>query len=152
MSDLLNQVEKTILARRFLRRGQGILVAVSGGVDSMVLLHVLEELSRKHGWRITVGHFNHQLRGRNSDADERLVRRTAEKLGLNFVAGRGDVREHARIHKLSLEMAARKLRHEFLARTARGSKIPLLALAPPSDDPVELFFLPLFRRRGRRGP
>jgi tRNA(Ile)-lysidine synthase len=151
MSDLLNQVEKTILARRLFRRGQRILAAVSGGVDSMVLLHLLKELSRKHGWRITVGHFNHQLRGRHSDADERLVRREAENLGLNFVAGRGDVREHARAQKLSLEMAARKLRHEFLARTARDLKISHVALAHHADDQLELFFLRLLRGCGGEG-
>src|SRR5258708_6012883 len=151
MSDLLNQVEKTIFARRLFRQGQRILAAVSGGVDSMVLLRVLKELSRKHGWRITVGHFNHQLRGRHSDADERLVPRGAEKLGLNFVAGRGAVREHARIHKLSLEMAARKLRHEFLARAAAELKISHVALAHHADDQLELFFLRLLRGCGGEG-
>ena len=81
MSELLNHVEQSIRARRLFRPGQRILVAVSGGVDSMVLLHVLHQLAGKHHWQLTVAHLNHRLRGRSSDADERLVRRTAEELG-----------------------------------------------------------------------
>ena len=80
MSDLLDHVEQSIRARRLLRPGQPILVAVSGGVDSVVLLHLLHELAPKHRWQLTAAHFNHRLRGRSSDADERLVRRTAERL------------------------------------------------------------------------
>ncbi len=151
MSDLVNRVEKSILARRLLRRGQSVLVAVSGGLDSMVLLHLMARLSRTHGWRISVAHFNHQLRGRSSDVDERLVKRTAEKLGLPFFFERADVREHARNHKLSLEMAARNLRHDFLARTARQQKIRSIALAHHADDQVELFFLRMLRGAGGEG-
>lgn len=151
MSELVNRVEKSILARRLLRRGQSILVAVSGGLDSMVLLHLLTRLSRTHGWRLYVAHFNHQLRGRSSDADENLVKRTAEKLGLLFFSERADVREYALKHKLSLEMAARTLRHDFLAHTARRQKIRSIAMAHHADDQVELFFLRLLRGAGGEG-
>ncbi|HZQ47874.1 MAG TPA: ATP-binding protein, partial [Verrucomicrobiae bacterium] len=111
VSDLVNRIETSIVARRLFRRGQSILVAVSGGLDSMVLLHVLARLARKHGWKLTVAHFNHQLRGRSSDADQRLVERTAAQCGLEYFGDRGDVRKYGRNHKLSLEMAARFLRH-----------------------------------------
>src|SRR6516162_6624262 len=104
--------------RRLLREGQALLIAVSGGCDSMVLLHVLHELAEKHSWKLTVAHLNHQLRGRSSDADERLVRRTAEQLKLPFVCGRADVRKFALEEKSSVEMAARRLRHDFFARSA----------------------------------
>jgi len=126
-------------------------VAVSGGLDSMVLLHLLHRLSQKYRWRLTVVHFNHQLRGRASGADERLVRRTAKQLGLPCVVGRQDVRGLARQQKLSLEMAARQLRHEFLARTARERGIRTVALAHHADDQVELFFLRLLRGAGAEG-
>ena len=88
MSDLLEQVEKTIGARGLLRRGQSVLLAVSGGVDSMVLLHLLHALAAKYSWRLSVAHLNHCLRGRSSDADEKLVVRIASKLGLPIVARR----------------------------------------------------------------
>ena len=151
MSDLLERTGKSILSRRLFRRGGSILVAVSGGLDSMVLLHLLAELSRTHRWRLTVAHFNHQLRGRSSDADERLVRRTAEKLGLPFISGCANVREHAARRGISLEMAARKLRHGFLARVAQKRNIRAIALAHHADDQVELFFLRLLRGAGGEG-
>jgi tRNA(Ile)-lysidine synthase len=148
---LLQHVEQSIRDRRLLGRGQAVLVAVSGGVDSMVLLHLLHGLAAKQGWQLTVAHFNHQLRGRQSDADERLVRLAAKRLGLRLVRGGADVRQHARTHKLSLEMAGRELRHKFLARTARRLRIPAVALAHQADDQVELFFLRLLRGAGGEG-
>ena len=151
MSELLHHVEQSILGRRLFRPGQRILAAVSGGADSMVLLHVLHELAGKHKWRLTVAHFNHRLRGRSSDADEGLVRRTAGRLKLPVVVEAAEVRELARAQRLSLEMAARKLRHDFLARTARGRDIPVVALAHHADDQLELFFLRLLRGSGGEG-
>lgn len=117
----------------------------------MVLLHLLHALAPRHGWRLTVAHFNHHLRGRSSDADERLVRRTAKKLDLSFVSGHADVRSFSRTHHISLEMAARKARHDFLARTAERLGIPTVALAHHADDQLELFFLRLFRGSGGEG-
>ena len=148
---MLEQLEETIHARRLFRPGQRILVAVSGGVDSVVLLHLLHRLGRKHRWRLTAGHLNHQLRGRSSEADERLVRRTAANLQLPLVVGRADVRSCARARGWSLEMTARELRHGFLARTAARLRIPSVALAQHADDQVELFFLRLLRGSGGEG-
>jgi tRNA(Ile)-lysidine synthase len=151
VTDLLQHIENSIQNRRLLKRGQKILVAVSGGLDSMVLLHALEKLSARHKWKIAVAHFNHQLRGRASDADEKLVRKTAAAMKLPFVVGRANVKQFARQSKLSIEMAARKLRHEFFARAARKRKIRTSALAHHADDQVELFFLRLLRGTGGEG-
>ncbi|MGO8839025.1 MAG: tRNA lysidine(34) synthetase TilS [Limisphaerales bacterium] len=151
MTGLLKHVELSIQNRRLLRRGDRVLVAVSGGLDSMALLHVLHQVATRHRWRLTVAHFNHRLRGCASNADENLVRRAAAALKLPFVAGRADVKDFARQSKLSVEMAARKLRHEFLARTARQRKISVIALAQHADDQVELFFLRLLRGAGGEG-
>lgn len=117
----------------------------------MVLWHLLRELAPKHGWQLTVAHLNHQLRGRSSAADERLVRRTAQKLKSPLVVERADVHRLARAQKLSLEMAARELRHSFLARAARRRRIPSIALAHHADDQLELFFLRLLRGSGGEG-
>jgi len=144
-------LERTIVERKLFRDDQRILVAASGGLDSMALLCALYELTRIHRWKLTVAHFNHQLRGRAADADERLVRKTADALKLPFVAGRGNVRAVARLQGISLEMAGRDLRHRFLARAARARRIPAIALAHHADDQVELFFLRLFRGTGGQG-
>jgi len=151
VSDLLDHIDQSIKSHRLFGSRQPILVAVSGGLDSMVLLSALHELSPKHGWKLSVAHFNHQLRGRSSDADERLVRRTAGGLGLRIVTERADVRKFATAHRVSIEMAARKLRHDFLARTALRWKISTAALAHHADDQLELFFLRLLRGSGGEG-
>jgi tRNA(Ile)-lysidine synthase len=151
VTDRLQRVEQTVQTRRLLKRGQAVLVAVSGGPDSMTLLQILHALSARHRWKLTVAHFNHQLRGRSSDADENLVRKTAAALKLPLVAARADVREFAEKSKLSIEMAARKLRHEFFARAARERRISVVALAHHADDQVELFFLRALRGAGGEG-
>ena len=148
---MLQRVEENIQRRQLLKRGQKILVAVSGGMDSLALLGVLLALAKKWRWKITVAHFNHQLRGRASEADEKLVRQTAATLNLPIVVERADVKRFAAQSKLSIEMAARKLRHEFFSRVAKQQKISVVALAHHADDQVELFFLRLLRGAGGEG-
>jgi tRNA(Ile)-lysidine synthase len=147
----VRQIEKSIASRKLFRDGQKILVAVSGGVDSMLLLHLLHNLAFAHRWKLTVAHFNHQLRGSASEADARCVQQAARRLGLKSVVGRTDVAAKARAAGISLEMAGRKSRHDFLARTARRLRIPTVALAHHADDQVELFFLRLLRGTSGRG-
>ncbi|HXC99166.1 MAG TPA: tRNA lysidine(34) synthetase TilS, partial [Verrucomicrobiae bacterium] len=151
MSNLLSRVEESVRAKKLFREGESVLIAVSGGLDSMVLLHLLARLTPAHHWRLAVAHFNHQLRGRSSHADQHLVEQTAKKLGLPFVAGRADVRAFASRRGESIEMAARELRHKFLAKTALRRKIRVIALAHHADDQVELFFLRLLRGAGVEG-
>jgi len=146
--DLPEHIYKSIRRRQLFCKGQTILVAVSGGLDSMVLLKVLHELCSRDDWKLVVAHLDHQLRGNASRADARLVSNTARKLRLPLVTEKADVRRLAQNHKLSLEMAARKLRHDFFARTAMGLGIPTIALAHHADDQLELFFLRLFRGSG----
>ena len=114
-----------------LRPGPTLVVGVSGGLDSMALLALLQSSDKK----LVVAHFNHQLRGDESDGDEAFVREQAENRGLDFRAGRGDVRAEAK--GISIEMAARKLRHTFLAQVAQevGGDI---VLAHHADDQIEL--------------
>ena len=148
MHALLARVETAIRRRGLITPGQGVLVAVSGGVDSMVLLHALHALAPTRGWRLVVAHFNHRLRGASSGRDAQFVQRAARRLGLECVVEAGEVRALARERGWSIEMAARELRHEFLARTARQRGLAVVALAHHADDQVELFFLRLFRGAG----
>jgi tRNA(Ile)-lysidine synthase len=134
-----------------------LVVGVSGGVDSMALLELLGQRGKLAGTlalpaderqgrgrtRLVVAHFNHQLRGTESDGDEAFVREEAARRGFEFRAGRGDVRAEAK--GISIEMAARKLRHAFLAEVASevGGDI---VLAHHADDQIELVLM-----RARRG-
>ena len=149
--DLPQQVEAVIRAEKLFRDGQKILVAVSGGLDSMVLLALLHRLAAAHRWQLTVAHFNHQLRGRASQADEQLVRRQAKALGWPVVVGRAAVKTVARRRGWSVEMAARDLRHAFLARAARQRGLATVATAHHADNQVELFFLRVLRGAGSAG-
>ena len=151
MVDLIQRIDDSIRRRALLVPGSKILVAVSGGLDSMVLLHTLKALSSRHRWKLSVAHFNHRLRGRASRTDEQLVRRTAASMRLPVIVGDADVAAFARRSKLSVEMAARKLRHEFFARVARERKLKTIALAHHADDQVELFFIRLLRGAGVEG-
>ncbi|MGD0538945.1 MAG: tRNA lysidine(34) synthetase TilS [Verrucomicrobiota bacterium] len=151
MADLLAQTARCITRHALIQRGETVVVAVSGGLDSMVLLHLLHRLAGTENWQLVVAHLNHGLRGRASDADERLVRETAGRLKLPSVIDRADVRRETLARKLSLEMAARQLRHEFLARTARARGARVVALAHHADDQVETFLLRLLRGAGGEG-
>jgi tRNA(Ile)-lysidine synthase len=149
LSTLLEKV--AAVAPNLLGRNTRLLVAVSGGIDSMVLLHVLQRLASAQGWQLTVAHLNHKLRGRSSDADQRLVENTTRELKLPIVLERGDVRAMAKSGNVSIEMAARQMRHAFLAATAKENGIETIVTAHHADDQVELFFLRLLRGAGADG-
>ncbi len=126
-------------ARRLFGDGASVLVAVSGGLDSMVLLCLLARLAPVRGWRLAVAHFQPPASRRSSDADERFVGERRKKLGLPFIAGGGKVQAHASACRASIVMAARELRHDFLARTARARAPRQCIGAIHADDQVELF-------------
>jgi tRNA(Ile)-lysidine synthase len=151
VDSFISRIERTILERKLLKAGQGILVAVSGGLDSMVLLRVLHSLAQQAGWRLAVAHLNHGLRGRAADLDEALVRRTALDLKLPVAIEKVNTRALAKRERLSVEMAARQARHAFLAETARSLRCAAIALAHHADDQLELFFLRLLRGSGGEG-
>ncbi len=110
------------------------LVGVSGGQDSIVLLYWLSEQGFKN---LTVCHFNHCLRGRESENDERFVKRQAADLGLECITVKNDSRVFARQSKQSLETAARESRYRFFARIAKEKACQRIIIAHHADDQVE---------------
>lgn len=127
-----------------------ILVAVSGGVDSVVLLHLLANLRAECGLELAVAHLDHRLR-RESSADAAFVARLAERLGLPCSVGTADVRALAARRRISLEMAAREARRAFLEQAADERGAGLIALAHHRDDQAETFLLRLVRGSGQSG-
>ena len=128
-----------------------IVFAVSGGIDSMVLLDVLTQPGLSLRDRLVVAHFNHQLRGKESDADAEFVEKVASACGLPYELGSGDTRALADKSGEGLEAAARDLRHSFFARLAKRLGATAIAFAHHADDQVETFFLRLTRGAGSRG-
>ena len=124
------------------------LIGVSGGRDSVALLHQLVELGYR---RLIVCHLDHQLRGRASRADARFVERLAAGVDCEFEMERTDVAARARKLKQSVETAGRTARHDFFARVARRRRCHTLFLGHHADDLVETFLMNLFRGAGPTG-
>lgn len=123
-----------------------VLVGVSGGLDSVVLLHLMTSFAPSLGVNVEVAHFNHGLRGAESDADETFVRRLAKRWGLAVHLGRMVV--DGASPGESVEMAARRLRHKFLSEKAIERGIGHVVLGHHADDQLETIFLRLFRGEG----
>lgn len=128
-----------------------VLAAVSGGLDSMCLLHLLTHWGREQGLDVTAAHFNHQLRGAESDRDEAFVRDWCAAQGVPFVSGRGDVRALAAERGLSPEEAAREARYAFLMEEKQRRGCAVLLMAHHADDNAETMLLNLLRGTGLRG-
>jgi tRNA(Ile)-lysidine synthase len=154
---MLDPLEETVagfIRRHRLFAGAGrILLAVSGGADSIALLHVL--LALKAQGRIesdlVCAHINHQLRGAASDADEQFVVEQASRLGLAVVTRAVEVRECARRQRLSLETAARQLRLASLAETAHSRQCTWIGTGHQKNDNAETILQRLLRGTGFRG-
>lgn len=134
-----------------LQPGDRVGVAVSGGADSVALLHVLLRLRAELGIVISVVHFNHQIRGAASDADEQFVAHLATEHKLDFHSARGDSPTRATRQKESLETAARELRYAFFRELISAGKLNKIALAHTMDDQAETVLMRLLRGAGTRG-
>jgi tRNA(Ile)-lysidine synthase len=149
---LPDSVLRTIRRHDMLPPGGRVVVALSGGPDSVALLHILRELETQ-GECVVAGaaHFNHGLRGEASDSDELFCRELTASLGVPLDVGAGDVRTLAREEKRSIEDAARCLRYKFLAQAAERLAADAVAIGHSRDDQAETFLLRLIRGAGTRG-
>jgi tRNA(Ile)-lysidine synthase len=150
-NDLPRRVLHALQRQEMLRPGDRVAVAVSGGADSVALLLLLEELRERLGIVLSVAHFNHQLRGKASDADEKFVARLAAARALPFHVHRADVAAEARRRRSNLEDAARRLRYEFFARLVRESHAERVAVAHTADDQAETVLAHILRGTGLAG-
>jgi tRNA(Ile)-lysidine synthase len=142
----LKQKDKNFL-RGFSPDGR-YLIGVSGGRDSIALLHWLHQ----RGYRkLIVCHLNHQLRGRSSDADARFVEKIAADYDVEIEVGSANVRALVAKQKISIETAAREARYQFFAQVAKRRRCRAIFLAHHADDLVETFLINLFRGSGATG-
>jgi len=139
------------LRRRLFAERSKIIVAVSGGVDSTVLLDLLAAERDALGLVLCVAHFNHQLRGAEADEDERLVRENAQVLGLECYTERAKTADIARHRKLSVQEAARQLRYTFFSNLLISCGFDRVSTAHNADDNAETVLMNLIRGAGVAG-
>jgi tRNA(Ile)-lysidine synthetase-like protein len=125
--------------------------AVSGGADSVALLTLLAETRAQLGFVLSVVHFNHQLRGKASEADEKFVTELAEKFGSTLHLGRADVAAKAKREKSNLEDAARRARYAFFEKLAAQGLLDAVATAHTMDDQAETVLAHILRGTGIPG-
>jgi tRNA(Ile)-lysidine synthase len=150
MHALLLKVKKTIQQHGMLQRGEKVLVAVSGGPDSLALLHLLWEIREELGISLVVGHLNHGLRP-EAEKEKSFVRKAAARLEIPFHSKRADVRAWQRARNLSLQEAAREVRYAFLLAAARKHRATKVALGHTADDQAESMIMRFLRGAGTRG-
>jgi tRNA(Ile)-lysidine synthase len=131
--------------------GEKLLVAVSGGPDSVCLLHILVKLQEELKTKLHVAHLNHQLRGAESEADADYVSDLARQCGIPATIERRDVKGYQKQQRLSLEEAAREVRYRFLTEVARAIGAERVAVGHTMDDHIETILMHLIRGTGTRG-
>ncbi|MBE9506642.1 MAG: tRNA lysidine(34) synthetase TilS [Chloroflexi bacterium] len=151
MADVLRQVRHTIENHALLSPGDGIVVGVSGGPDSLCLLHVLLSLRQEYDLRLHVAHLHHGARGAEADADAEFVAALAGEWGLPLTVEERDVPALAREHKLAFEEAARRVRYAFLARVAGEAGAGKIAVGHNADDQAETVLMHFLRGAGLAG-
>ena len=140
-----------VLSAEFAGRGDSLLVAVSGGPDSLCLADAALALAPERGLRVTIAHLDHSLRGQAGRDDAEFVRSFADERGVPCVVDVADVAALARDRKVSIEVAARDARYAFLARAAGQCSARAVALAHHADDQAETVLLRLLRGTGAIG-
>jgi len=142
-----NNVKQFVLQNRLFQSGSRILVALSGGADSVALLRVLHGL----GYAVEAAHCNFHLRGEESMRDETFVRKLTERLGVPLHVENFDTADYARRQKISVEMAARELRYRFFDHLCDALSMDTVCVAHHRDDNAETILLNLIRGTGIRG-
>ncbi|MBN2981258.1 tRNA lysidine(34) synthetase TilS [Cohnella algarum] len=151
MDDLLLRVEKETAGQSWRKPGETIVAAVSGGPDSMALLHMLKELSERDGFLVVAAHVNHRFRGAEADGEEATVRQVAEGWGIVCETAAIDVPAYIAATGKNPQSAAREKRYEFLREVARRRGAGTIALGHHADDQAETVLMRILRGTGIGG-
>jgi tRNA(Ile)-lysidine synthase len=149
--DVVEKLKATVNRFGLLEKGERVLVALSGGPDSVALLYGLLNLKPEYRLELYVAHLNHKLRGVESDEDEKFAKKLASGLKLKFFSKKVDVRREAKKRKLSIEETAREVRYRYLERLADRVGANKIALGHQADDQAETFLMRLVRGAGAAG-
>jgi tRNA(Ile)-lysidine synthase len=144
---LLKRFHQHIKKDKLILPSHQLLVAVSGGIDSMVLLHLLHE----NGCKITVAHVNFRLRGKDSDLDEKCVISYCKKNKIPYFTKAFDTKKIATAQKLSIQEAARNIRYQWFSELINELGLDKIITAHHADDSIETLFINLFRGSGIMG-
>ncbi len=144
---MLENFRKFIVSKKLFTKKDRILVAVSGGIDSIVLCHLLHQCAYEFG----IAHCNFQLRGKESDADERFVGQLATKFNVPFFVKKFDTKTYSGKNKVSIQMAARDLRYAWFEEIRAQNNYSAVAVAHHRNDEMETFFINLIRGTGIAG-
>jgi tRNA(Ile)-lysidine synthase len=152
-ADLLKTLETEIVAEKLFPPEARVVVGVSGGPDSMALLHALVTLNEPSGWRLDlhIAHLNHRLRGEEAEADAAFVQAAADGYGLPCTIEAEDVAALAQAQQVSVEEAARDRRYRFFERVCQRTGAGYVALGHQADDNVETILQRILRGTGLRG-
>ena len=150
---MLTEFKKYIEKHNLIEKGDKILLALSGGVDSMVLAKLLLAVSRQlsANSQLFFAHCNFHLRGEDSNRDERFVKEFAKENGIELFVKHFDTEAYAKENSLSIEMAARELRYSWFEELKNIHNINKVALAHHGDDQIETFFINFLRGSGIKG-
>lgn len=148
---MIESVLKTIKENKMFNRGDKVIVAVSGGPDSICLLHILYVLQKKLGITLYAAHLNHCLRGEEADADEEYVKKFCENLNIQFRSKRVNVEKIAKERNLSCESAGREIRYEFFEEFRKEIEAEKVALAHNANDQAETILMRIMRGTGLDG-
>ena len=144
---MISGLKEFILKHQLFKPEDKILVALSGGIDSMVLFHLLYHA----GFKVSIAHCNFGLRGNESDEDEAFVKRIAEEIKVPYFTEFFQTSEYAKAHKQSIQMAARELRYVWLEQIRDECNYRYIAIAHNMDDNVETLLINLSRGTGMKG-
>ncbi|WP_342343335.1 tRNA lysidine(34) synthetase TilS [Ruminiclostridium herbifermentans] len=148
---MLNQVLDTINKNDLISYGDGIVVGISGGYDSVCLLHILYCLSKDLNLKLFPVHINHMLRGLEAARDEDFVNEFCQSLGLSLHIKRVDIAQKAKNEKISIEEAGRNARYEEFNRVAAENSANKIAVAHSKNDQAETILMRIFRGTGLEG-